>query len=131
MENYNRFFIVVDDDPMNNKICHFIIKQVYHTASVRVFTEGEAALNYITGDYSKEKNTKEAVLFLDLNMPVMTGWEFLERFKRLDREIQNDFKIYILSSSVDERDKERAALEPVVRGFISKPISKEIILSLE
>ncbi|MBN8568792.1 MAG: response regulator [Ignavibacteria bacterium] len=131
MENYNRFFIVVDDDPMNNKICQFIIKQVHDSANVKVFTQGEAALSYITNEYSKQKNTKAAVLFLDLNMPVMTGWEFLERYKELDSEIQNNFKIYILSSSVDERDKERAAREPVIKGFISKPISKEIILSLE
>jgi len=63
-------------------------------------------------------------------MPVMMGWEFLDEFKKLSSGIQNHFKIYILSSSVDERDKERAAREPLVEGFISKPISKDRLIQL-
>jgi len=130
MDNSSNRFIVVDDDPMNNKICQFIINQVHPHASITLFNDGETALAFIKSQYDKKVNESKTILFLDLNMPVMMGWEFLDEFKKLSSEIQNKFQIYILSSSVDERDKERASREPLIAGFISKPISKDILIEL-
>jgi CheY-like chemotaxis protein len=71
-------------------------------------------------DYSGTEG--KIILFLDLNMPLITGWEFLERFDTYGDEIKKHFSIYILSSSVDDKDKRLAEKNPYVKDFISKPI---------
>ena len=68
------------------------------------------------------------VIFLDLNMPIMDGWEFLDEFGKLSEE--KDIRIYILSSSVDSRDMERAKKYGMVNGFIAKPLTDAKIKEL-
>jgi CheY-like chemotaxis protein len=75
-------------------------------------------------------NESTSIILLDLNMPIMSGWEFLERFEELDEIIKKQVKIYILSSSVDPRDKERAGKNKDVEDYIVKPLTKEIVLEI-
>ena len=117
----NKFFII-DDDPFNNKICTMIIKSVYTESEVISFTEPENGLAYIKEKYTNSTIDFTTIIFLDINMPTMTGWEFLEEYEKLDDEIKDRIVIFILSSSVDENDiiktKEFRCLD-----FISKPLS--------
>jgi CheY-like chemotaxis protein len=99
-----RKFILVDDDPINNAICEMTIGLVHGKTDIKSFTNSEIAFNYIKSEYPEMKN--ETILFLDLNMPIMTGWEFLERLDNLAKEIKQQINIYILSSTIDERDKD-------------------------
>lgn len=123
-----KHFIVVDDDPTNNIICKFAIMRAFPTAEVELFTEPQKALDEIKQkDPAKRKRT---ILFLDINMPLITGWDFLEIFKDMDAGIIEQYTIFILSSSIDERDKERANSNPLVAGFLSKPLTTTIIKTL-
>lgn len=128
-------FIVVDDNRTNNLICEFAIRKYRKEAETSLFTEPETALQNIQKNYGLPEGKKFTVLFLDINMPSMTGWEFLEKFKDFGEEIWKHFIIYILTSSVDERDKEKAGAEPLVAGFISKPLTvnsiQQIVESLQ
>lgn len=110
-------FIVVDDDPLNNLLCNSLIKKVFGNTDIKLFEEPEASLKYIQRAYDPGSPIP-TVLFLDINMPTMTGWNFLEVFKSFNEQIRQQFTIYILSSSIDHNDKDKAESNPSVSGFI-------------
>jgi CheY-like chemotaxis protein len=60
-------------------------------------------------------------------MPVMTGWYVLEKFETFDESIKRKFNIYLVSSSIDQRDKERAKENPIVADYIEKPLTAETL----
>lgn len=123
-------FIVVDDDPINNMLCQFGIRRVDKEADIQVFTSPEEALDLILKNYAYPAGSIFTILFLDINMPTMTGWEFLETFKHYDPYIRNQFRIFIVSSSVDERDKERAGNNELVSEILCKPLKADEIRRL-
>ncbi len=129
MKDISRF-VVIDDDPVNNALCKMIIKIVLGKVDVKTFTLPERGFEFIESEYAKNGNNNSSVILLDLNMPVLSGWEFLERFEMLDDIIKKQLKIYILSSSVDPRDKARAGANKNVVDYIVKPLTTEIVLEI-
>lgn len=117
-------FLIIDDDPSNNFLCEIMLKKTIAAMDIRTFLEPEIAVNYIKKEYLNG-NAVPTVLFLDINMPVMTGWDFLETFETFDDKIIQHFTIYIVSSSVDQRDKKRAVENPFVIDYIEKPVTAE------
>ncbi|MEJ7692639.1 response regulator [Daejeonella sp.] len=115
-------FIVIDDDPTNNMICKFTLQRFAGNADIKTFTDPEMALQFIKDSYNTEGSEMPTVVFLDINMPVLDGWEVLDIFKDFSPKIKQQFSIYILSSSIDDRDKEKAEISPFVKGFLSKPL---------
>ena len=118
--------MVVDDDQISNIICEGIIKYVFPSASKQAFTNPQTALVYIKSTYA-EQNSGSTILFLDINMPEISGWEFLEAFEQFDSSIKRHLKIYMLSSSIDYSDKERAACNKNVFEYLEKPLSIKCI----
>jgi len=114
-------YIAVDDDEFNNLLCSMIIEDTLGEVDIRTFTKPEEGLLFI------ENVKSPSVLFLDINMPTLSGWEFLEEYEKFNEEVKMNLSIYILSSSLDRRDKERANRNKYVKGFISKPLESEII----
>ncbi len=125
--NVSTRFIVIDDDEFNNKICSVTLEKIAKDANVRTFLSPVEGFEHIVSEYSGNDNDNSAILFLDINMPVMNGWEFLERFNELDTELKKRVKIYILSSSVDKRDIEKAKADKNVMHYLIKPLTKETI----
>ena len=124
-------FIVIDDDPLNNTICKLTIKKAVGVLDVKTFTDPLAGLHYVSEEYpGSEEASRPTFLFLDINMPIMNGWEFLEKYEQLSHSIRESIRLYILSSSVDDRDIERAGHNPNIVSYLAKPITKEIILDL-
>jgi two-component system chemotaxis response regulator CheY len=121
-------FIVVDDDPTSNMICHFILKGFSPGAGINLFTEPEAALEALGSSPGGLTAESPAVLFLDLNMPSMTGWDFLEELGKTDSQVMERLTIYILSSSLDAGDMEKAENHPLVTGFLSKPLTMGFLM---
>lgn len=119
-------YVIVDDDPFNNMICSMIIKDALgEEAEVKAFTKPEEGLLFI-----KENIQGPTILFLDINMPTLSGWEFLEQYDAFGDDVKMHIVVYILSSSLDRRDKDKAATNKYVRGFISKPIDFETIVAI-
>jgi CheY-like chemotaxis protein len=116
-------FIVIDDDAICNMMCKFSICKYFGNSPVTTFQQPEAALVAIKSQYDAAEN-RPTILFLDIHMPSMNGWDFLETFARFPAAIAEHFIIYILSSSTDKSDIERASAHPLVSGFISKPITE-------
>ena len=113
-------YIVVDDDPWNNNICRFNIKKTLGNIDVTTFSMPEEGLAFIEHEFSK--NPQHTILFLDINMPIVNGWAFLDRFKDFSEDIKNHITIYMLSSSINNQDIERAKSNKYVKDFLSKPL---------
>lgn len=116
---------MVDDDPYSHMICRKMIQRTIGEIEFIEFTFPAKAVEYIESAY----NTGECatILLLDINMPVMSGWEFLEWFETVDQHVKDQFTIYLLSSSVDPRDKEKAMANKNVKGFFMKPFKKVMV----
>ena len=125
MKTFIKQFLIVDDDPQNNSLSRMAIRKVLGNVPVKDFEVPETGLEYIGKDFETGSSDEKTVLLLDINMPTMTGWEFLEEFDKLSENIKMQFQIYMLSSSVDPSDIERATSNPLVTDFIEKPLNKE------
>jgi CheY-like chemotaxis protein len=121
-------FIIVDNDPVNNLLCSLAIKDAAPDAEFLAFTDPLKAFDYVTA-YTEGNNAMN-VLLLDINMPIWSGWDFADHFEKLDDKIKNSFKIYMLSSSVDNDDKLRALENKNVVDYIEKPLTEEKVSSL-
>ncbi len=122
-------FIIVDDDPINNFITKKVITNISPHAEVVTFTKPEEGLDYILSIFAKPLNDK-AILLLDINMPTMTGLQFMERLEHEGAIVSERLLIYILSSSIDTADKERAEVNPHIKDYIMKPLTAQQLLSL-
>ncbi len=116
-------FLIIDDDPTNNLLCKIGIQRVIPAADIVSFTIPEKGIAYIKDEYTA--NPVPTALFLDINMPSLTGWEVLAEFEKMKDLIKDNFTIHILSSSVDPADKERAANNHFVMGYLEKPLNKQ------
>lgn len=123
-------FIIVDDDHINNVICRKTIIDTLSDVYVETFADPEVALKYLNAMIANKDNG-EIILLLDISMPSLTGWEFLEAFESLDSRLKARFKIYLLSSSEDENDKCRAANYKNVCGYIEKPLNRDMTQKLK
>lgn len=115
-------YMVVDDDNTNNMICKFNIKRFDEEADIKIFSMPEEALAFIEEEYYSNSEEQPTILFLDVNMPTMTGWEFLDAFMEFDKFVKNQFTIYILSSSIEDFT-EKAENYTIIQAFLSKPLN--------
>ncbi len=113
--------MVVDDDTTNNMICEFNIKRFDEGADIKIFSVPEKALAFIESEYDSSSKALPTILFLDVNMPTMTGWDFLDVFMQYGPWVKDKFTIYILSSSIEGFIKE-AEVYSFIQGFLSKPL---------
>lgn len=127
----NTVFILIDDDDVNNMISRLTIQNAWPGAEVVTFSNPVKALEFFQTDLNlkKAENTKLVVL-LNLNMPFISGWEFLEKFNDLEDDLKSAINMYILTSSLDDRDLEKSQLNKYVREFISKPLTAEMVLKM-
>ncbi len=121
-------FIIVDNDPVNNLLCSLAIKDAAENADILAFTDPLKAFEYIS-TYSESTNSVN-ILLLDINMPIWSGWDFADHFEKLDEQIKKRFRIYMLSSSIDNDDKLRAVENKNVVDYIEKPLTEEKVFSL-
>ncbi len=117
--------LLVEDDPITILVCDRIMKLNSFTEKVKSCENGKYALDYLKDVSVNEPESSPQVIFLDINMPVMNGWDFLEEYENIKAALPQLPRIFILSSTVDPEDYNKAKSYTSVEDFISKPLSKE------
>lgn len=115
---------IVDDDNIYQFMASKTIKMTNMVDEIKTFPNGKSAVDYIL-THSEDYETLPDVIFLDINMPVMNGWEFLEEFHRIKSILKKDIKVCMVSSSIDEVDIRRAEENEDVYKFMSKPVKQQ------
>lgn len=114
---------IIDDDKIYVNLVKKIIEIKNLSENLLIFKNGLEALEYfkvILTNMSEEKLPD--IIFLDLNMPVMDGWEFLGEFIKIKNNFDKKITLYVVSSSIDPRDLERAKSFNLVTDYLIKPI---------
>lgn len=119
-----RSIVLVDDDPINNLINVKVIERSLSFFKIKVFTNPIEALNQLKKWSVSEAHEFPEIIFLDINMPEIDGWEFLERFEKLPASILQKCNVIMLSSSIDYKDVERSKKYKSVKEFVSKPLNE-------
>ncbi|MBD3748039.1 MAG: response regulator [Sphingobacteriales bacterium] len=129
MTKENLQILIIDDDEINNFIAARLIGKIPPKAVVNTCLNGQIGLDFVK---SKLQNQEEMpdIIFLDINMPVMNGWEFLEEFEKIRAQINKKISINMLSSSVYNDDINKAETFHIVNKFISKPLTVNKIQDL-
>lgn len=116
---------VIDDD----KIYHFLLKNLFRQNNIEAtpvfFSNGQDAIDHIKASKNNPAELPELIL-LDVNMPIMDGWQFLEEYSQMLNVLPKASTIYMISSSNDEQDLTKAKkYSEIVKDYFLKPISKE------
>jgi len=119
--------LLVDDDEINNFISIKLIRKALFNAEITACLNGKFAIDQLVEMQRKGADKLPDYILLDINMPIMNGWEFLDEYKRLNIDALGKTKIYIISSSVFSNDINKARSYPLVKSFISKPLSVDKI----
>lgn len=133
MVSYNNAMniLLIDDRDDHNYLNEIIIEETGLFTSINAVTSGKEALEYIelTDKLLLDKPFPD-LIFLDINMPMMSGWEFLDGFERLAHKLHRVPKIYMLSTSTAVSDKERSTTYATVRGYVSKPLDEGVLTNI-
>jgi CheY-like chemotaxis protein len=121
--------LIVDDDEINNFIAAKLIKKVNNNSSVQTSLNGLEGINYIKSLLNDQDKMPD-VIFLDINMPIMNGWEFLDEYENIKASLSKETSIYMLSSSVYNDDIKKSETYSSVKRFISKPLTLEKLENL-
>lgn len=117
-----RSLCVIDDDMIYQFAVKLNVKQLQLADSVITFSNGELARHYFEANKADEAQLPEVIL-LDINMPVMDGWDFLEWYRGYKNQLARPITIFMVSSSIDWRDIEKAKSYEEVTDYISKPLT--------
>ncbi len=120
--------LLVEDDPITIMVCDRIIKMTSFAEKVKSCQNGKVAIDYLAALSDSEQVPD--IIFLDINMPVMNGWDFLEEFDKIKPRFKSLPRIYLLSSTVDPEDYKKAKDFILVQDFLSKPLSKEVLQNI-
>jgi CheY-like chemotaxis protein len=134
MENKLNCILLIDDDFATNFINKKIIQKVNIFEQIEVALNGKEALDYLSNKGKFEsidnKYPKPQLILLDINMPVMDGWEFIEAYKNLDLVNKENIVIVMLSSSFNPADRAKAESIPEISAFRQKPMGREALLEI-
>ena len=120
--------LLIDDDAGNNTVSRIFLKRVVLETEIVAFTDPVKGLDYISTEYTaRPVNT---ILLLDIDMPVLSAWDVLEKFSDMPDGIKKYFTIFILTSSINIDDKQKAAAHPLVNSYIEKPMTIGLLKSI-
>lgn len=125
--NANQFhFIIIDDSIFDSRIAEKVIQNVDAGAVVTIFHDATKAFDFLK-DLPHLNHMQKRVLFVDIQMPIMNGFEFVESFETLPEEVKSNYILYFITSSMNENDIRRGTSYPSVRRFLNKPLTVDML----
>jgi CheY-like chemotaxis protein len=121
--------MIVDDNEVDLYIAQRVIEKYSFAEEVILMDSAMEALEYLTANAGNPEMIPDLV-FLDVNMPEMNGFEFLDAYTKLPENIKESCIIMMLTTSVHEEDKERADKNPYVRNYLNKPLDEDKLKAL-
>ncbi len=118
--------MVIDDTPEDIYITSYVIAKTNYGKEILKFDLATEALDYLQANINNPSLLPQAI-FVDIFMPLMTGFEFLDEYEKLPDEYKSNCTVYVISSSFDERDINRARSNKNVRAYIEKPLRREFL----
>jgi len=110
---------IIENDHITAVVTELVLRKNLRRGEVKHFMNGQVAFNQLLVDVKRKEDIPDLIL-LDLDMPVMDGWEFLDAFIKLP--IAKQVCVFVLTSSIHPNDREKAKHYSVVKGFFSKPL---------
>ena len=121
---------IVDDDPIYQTIINKLIEKTEVFSAHSSFTNGKEAITALKKALKDNTNNFPDIILLDINMPVMDGWEFMEEIKTIKSKINKEIIIYIVSSSIAVEDRNKSKTFEDIIGYIPKPITISDLISI-
>lgn len=112
---------IVDDDKIYQFILKKNIEQLHITETTASFPHGREAIDTLR-QLTENQSLLPDLILLDINMPVMDGWDFMEEYKVLKQRFEKTIPIYIISSSIAQEDKDKARTYEDIVDFLVKPV---------
>lgn len=125
--------MLIDDSEIDNFINQKMMEGCHFADRIYVHTSGKSAIEFLK-NLEKMGNDAEKltprIIFLDINMPIMDGFQFMEEYEKLSPELKKNTRVVMLTTSVNPRDIERAKNLKNVSQYINKPLSNSLLASL-
>lgn len=121
--------LLIDDDTIGNMLTSTILEDMPHIGHLEIVTSGREAIEYLKKKES-EKDSFPDLIFVDIKMPEIDGFELIEICESKFNEIKNSKRFVVLSSSVREKDRTQAMSYDSVIDFVSKPLTDQKIAEL-
>lgn len=124
MPNAKHIVCLIDDDNIYQYTARVILESTGLAKHIQSFYNGSDAISYFTDPENFVSETLPDVIFLDINMPVMDGWEFLEEYGKFYSSLPKPITIYMVSSSVNSSDMQKSRSYKAVSDYLVKPVSR-------
>lgn len=125
--------MLVDDNEIDNFINQKIVEGISFSEHVFIYNNGQSAIEYLKNlqnNFEFNEDLYPEYIFLDINMPIMDGHQFIEEFESLDSKIKDNCKIAVLTSSLNPIDRNLVSKSKRVVSFINKPLTEESLNAL-
>ncbi len=123
--------MIVDDDELSNYITGKIVEHAGLAEKADSFYSAKAALKYLKTNSSMRQGDYPDLIFLDLNLYDMKGWDFLSEYIKLKESYRRKITLFLLTNSIAEKDREQAKQFPCIKGYLQKPLTMGMIQEIE
>ncbi|WP_198440163.1 response regulator [Pareuzebyella sediminis] len=121
--------LLIDDDDIYIYLTKRMLKGISENIDVESYMDGEQALEYIESCIEQGLDFPRVIL-LDINMPFLDGWGFLEEFRKLKPKIKQEVHFYLVTSSQSQRDKTRAEKYEELTEYVVKPVAEDRLIQI-
>lgn len=121
--------VIIDDDPISVLVCETMLRKSDFTEKIKTFNNAQDALTFFDRHYA-ESNEMPDFIFLDIQMPEMSGWDFMEAYNQFNHIPVRTPHVVMLSATFNPDDQKKANSDNLIISFISKPITKEALQNL-